>query len=116
SIDDGEPVQEIRPFRQSSVALTELSLPDVAVSEAVARQLVRQEAARGFDLREGSPIRITLLQLDWNEHILVLTMHHIVSDGRSIEIIIRELGDLYTAFAEGRPSGLPELAIQYADY
>jgi len=61
-------------------------------------------------------LRATLLRLSADEHMLLLTMHHIISDGWSLGVLVREVGALYRAFSEGLASPLPELSIQYADY
>jgi amino acid adenylation domain-containing protein len=74
------------------------------------------EASRPFDLSRGPLLRATLLRVADEEHILLLTMHHIISDGWSMGVFFRELAALYTAFSAGRPSPLPELPIQYADF
>jgi amino acid adenylation domain-containing protein len=83
---------------------------------AEARRLNQSEAAASFDLLRGPLFRATLLLLGATEHHLLLSMHHVASDGWSIEVLLAELAALYQAFAAGRPSPLPELAIQYADY
>ncbi|RKH22074.1 condensation domain-containing protein, partial [Corallococcus sicarius] len=75
-----------------------------------------QEMRRPFDLRRGPLVRAVLFKLTEREHILVVNMHHIVSDGWSLGVLVREVSALYAAFAEGRPSPLPELPVQYADY
>ncbi|MBI4524345.1 MAG: amino acid adenylation domain-containing protein [Deltaproteobacteria bacterium] len=69
-----------------------------------------------FDLTQGPLLRSTLLRLGSQDHILLLTMHHIVSDGQSMEVLFRELSALYQAFSAGKPSPLHELPIQYADF
>jgi len=69
-----------------------------------------------FDLARGPLLRVTLLRLNKTEHVLLLTIHHIISDGWSIGVFNRELAVLYEAFSAGKPSPLPELPIQYADY
>ncbi len=79
-------------------------------------QLATLEAQTSFDLSVDSLVRVKLLQLSEQEHFLLLTMHHIVSDGWSMGIFIQELSALYQAFCEGNPSPLPELPIQYVDY
>jgi hypothetical protein len=84
--------------------------------EAKARELAGKEARRPFDLSTGPVLRTSLLRLSDEEHILLLTMHHIVSDGWSLGIMIREVVTLYNAFAHGMPSPLPELPVQYADF
>jgi amino acid adenylation domain-containing protein len=75
-----------------------------------------EEAARPFDLSEGPLFRAALLRLDAEEHVLLLGMHHIVSDGWSMGVLFGELSALYAAYRDGRESPLPELAVQYADY
>ncbi len=91
------------------------ALPEPArAAEAV--RLNRSEAAASFDLRRGPLFRATLLLLAPAEHHLLLSMHHVAGDGWSIEVLLAELAALYQAFAAGRPSPLPDLAIQYADY
>jgi amino acid adenylation domain-containing protein len=84
--------------------------------EAELRERIGVEAARPFDLANGPLIRALLLQLGDCEHLLVVAMHHIVSDGWSFGVMVRELRELYAAFASGRRSPLSELPIQYADF
>ena len=84
--------------------------------EIEVQRLAAEEARRPFDLARGPLLRITLLRLGEEEHVGLLTMHHIVSDGRSTGILIREMAVLYEAFSAGRSSPLPELPIQYADF
>ena len=81
-----------------------------------AAALARAEAARPFDLASGPLLRATLLRLGERDHVLLFTMHHIVSDGWSLGVLVREVAALYGAFAAGQPSPLPDLAIQYADF
>src|ERR1041384_4052475 len=83
--------------------------------EELARR-IEEEAGRAFDLASGPLIRGQLLQVAEDEHILVITMHHIVSDGWSLGIFLNELNMLYGAFREGQADPLPELEVQYADY
>ena len=112
----GQPVQVINPTLKISLPIIDLrQLPQVE-REIQARQLTTQEAQRPFNLSTDSLLRVTLLQLDETEHILLLNMHHIVSDGWSIGVLIGEIAALYTAFSSGQPSFLPKLAIQYADF
>jgi len=84
--------------------------------EAEIRRLAIHERSRPFNLSQDPLLRVMLLQLDSSEHVLLLNLHHIVSDGWSIGVLIRELGTLYTAFTNNQPSPLPELPIQYADF
>ena len=81
-----------------------------------AKRLTAKEAQRPFNLATDLLLRVTLLQLDDAEYLLMLNMHHIVSDGWSIGVLIQELGAIYTAFASEKPSPLPELPVQYADF
>src|SRR5262249_53295252 len=78
--------------------------------------LVREEGGRGFDLKRGPLWRAKLLKLSPQEHIILLTMHHIVSDGWSMGVLIKEVGSLYGAYSGRRPSPLRELEVQYVDY
>src|SRR5207237_9299466 len=80
------------------------------------REVVQQESGRGFDLQQGPVLRAALLRLAVDEHILVVVMHHIASDGWSTGVLVREFSQLYEAYSQGQASGLAELAIQYADY
>ncbi|REG14281.1 non-ribosomal peptide synthase protein (TIGR01720 family)/amino acid adenylation domain-containing protein/natural product biosynthesis luciferase-like monooxygenase protein, partial [Archangium gephyra] len=109
-------VQIILPESTLSLGEVDLStLPDSA-REAEVLQRAEQEAQRPFDLATGPLFRGELLRLSSSEHVLLLNMHHIVSDGWSIGVLVREVAALYEAFAQGRPSPLPELPVQYADY
>ncbi|HEX8151320.1 MAG TPA: amino acid adenylation domain-containing protein, partial [Pyrinomonadaceae bacterium] len=113
----GQPVQVIAPAREVRLALTDLSgAGDVHERAELARRLTLEEARQPFDLSRGPLLRASLLRLGDEEHIALLTMHHIVSDGWSIGLLVREVAALYEAFVTGRPSPLPELPIQYADY
>ncbi len=113
---DGRPVQLIAPtltVKPSNVNLEKV--PDHE-RETEVRRLATEEARRPFNLAQGPLLRVTLLRLAKEEHVGLLTMHHIVSDGWSTGILIRELAALYEAYSNGRPSTLPELPIQYADF
>ncbi|MFF2129513.1 amino acid adenylation domain-containing protein, partial [Streptomyces olivochromogenes] len=81
-----------------------------------ARTLVREEMSRPYDLRSGPLVRVLLVRLAAEEHVLVLGMHHIVTDGWSLGIAARELGELYAARVERRDAELPEVRVQYPDY
>ncbi|HYG63177.1 MAG TPA: amino acid adenylation domain-containing protein, partial [Thermoanaerobaculia bacterium] len=93
-----------------------LPVIDLAAGESEAARLAGLEAARPFDLQGGPLLRALLLRLAPEEHVLVLVLHHIVADGWSAGVLLGELAALYDAFAAGRPSPLPELPVQYADY
>ena len=112
----GRPVQAIAPAGALPLPLTSVeSLPE-ALREEVARRLAGAAAARPFDLARGPLVRALLLRLSGTSHLLVLALHHIVTDGWSMEVLTRELGELYGALVEGRVPALPELPIQYSDY
>ncbi|AIA70439.1 hypothetical protein EV46_07535 [Pectobacterium atrosepticum] len=114
---DGQPAQQIDPdtlgFSLSSHDLRKL---DEAARTTRVAELAEQEARARFDLTQGPLIRGQLLQLDDNTHVLLLTQHHIISDGWSIGILARELAALYQAALEGSEANLPPLPVQYADY
>src|SRR5262249_24821927 len=84
--------------------------------ESRALDFVRQESARPFVLATGPLVRAALVRLSDHEHLAIVTMHHAISDGWSIGILIRELSQLYRSFVEDEPPSRPELPIQYADY
>jgi amino acid adenylation domain-containing protein len=112
----GQPVQVIAPPQPFKLPLVDLSVLPAAEREAEVRRLGVAEVQRPFDLAQGPLLRALLVRLAPDEHVALLTMHHIISDGWSRSILIREVGALYDAFATERPSPLPELPLQYADY
>jgi hypothetical protein len=91
------------------------ALPE-AERQATAERLRRAEVLYAFDLENGPLLQVRLLRLGAQEYILLLTMHHIISDGWSRGMLLHELSVLYDAFSQGQPSPLPDLPIQYADY
>ncbi|WP_373994908.1 amino acid adenylation domain-containing protein, partial [Duganella sp. HH105] len=113
---DGTPVQVIAPELQLALETTDLSDLPHAERDAKAQWLVQDEAQTAFDLATGPLIRARLLRLGESEHIVLLTMHHIVSDGWSIGVLVNEVAALYGAYVQQQPSPLPELPIQYADF
>jgi amino acid adenylation domain-containing protein len=113
---DGQVMQLVAPTLSIGVQVVDLtSLPELERA-AEADRLAVEEAQRPFNLASGPLMRAGLLRLADNEHVLLITIHHIVSDGWSIGIITDELGAIYEALHAGLPSPLPELPIQYADY
>ena len=114
--EDGRPVQVIHPVAPVKLPLVELSHLRAEEREEQVRQLAQAEAAQPFDLSQGPLLRAQLLRLSEREHVVLFTMHHIVSDGWSNAILIKEVGALYSAFSAGAPSPLEELSIQYADF
>jgi amino acid adenylation domain-containing protein len=113
---EGRPVQIINDAVDLKMPLLDLSRMDHALREAEARRVATEEARRPFDLAQGPLLRVRLLRLETDEHVLILTLHHIVSDGWSTGVLIRELTTHYEAFLKGESSSLPPLPIQYADF
>ena len=112
----GQPVQRIAAAFHLPINVLDLRNLPKESRQTEANRLTAQEAQRSFNLSNDLLLRVTLLQLDDAEYLLMLNMHHIVSDGWSIGVLIQELGALYTAFASEKPSPLPPLSIQYADF
>ena len=117
---DGAPEQVILPGVPIGLPLVDLSGLPESRREEQALTLAGEEAGRPFDLVRGPLLRGVLLRLasagGQMDHIIALTLHHITSDAWSAGILVREVAALYTAFAEGRPSPLPELPLQYTDF
>ncbi|HEX6289174.1 MAG TPA: amino acid adenylation domain-containing protein, partial [Herpetosiphonaceae bacterium] len=113
---DGVAAQVVDPFFSLLLMPLDLRALPAADRQAEAERLIVEESQQPFDLSFGPLIRCTLLQLDDREHLLLLTLHHIVADGWSLGVLVRELETLYTAFLEGLPAPLPDLPIQYGDY
>jgi len=111
-----EPVQVIAASTNVSLPVIDISHFSETEREEEARRLVLEEANKPFDLRQGPLFRTALIRLGENDHILLLSLHHIVSDGWSMGVLYRELSALYRAFANEEPSPLPDLPIQYADF
>ncbi|MFP2908689.1 non-ribosomal peptide synthetase [Pyxidicoccus sp. 3LFB2] len=111
---NGQPSQRI--LEPASFALPEVDLSSRGDREAEVRRLAGEDAHAPFALDRGPLLRASLLRLGAHEHVLLLNMHHIVSDGWSMGVLVREVAALYEAFCAGRPSPLPELPVQYADY
>nr|QEO74662.1 condensation domain-containing protein [uncultured bacterium] len=111
-----QPVQVIAPRAEVSLPLIDLNnLEEAEQQREVARQR-RVEAETAFDLSRGPLWRAKLLRLGAEEHVALFTMHHIISDGWSMSVLVQEVGALYEAFSRGAESPLGELAVQYADY
>ncbi|HYH80393.1 MAG TPA: amino acid adenylation domain-containing protein [Longimicrobium sp.] len=111
----GSLVQRIGPVPGRALARVELGALDPGTREAEARRVVAGAAGRSFDLARG-PARMALLRLDEGEWVLLVVLHHIVTDGWSRMVMERELSALYAAFRAGRPSPLPEPRVRFADY
>jgi amino acid adenylation domain-containing protein/non-ribosomal peptide synthase protein (TIGR01720 family) len=115
---NGIPYQSIQPTSTVSdlLAVIDLTLLTDEQQQIETQRLINQEAMQPFDLASGPLFRATLLQLSTTEQVLLLTMHHIISDGWSMGVLVKELNLLYEAFSQQRPSPLSPLPIQYADY
>jgi len=113
---EGEPVQCINLPVEHPLSVIDLSDVPASDREDQARRLADEEARRHFDLARGPLFRRSLIRLAKNDHILLLTLHHIVSDGWSVGVLYRELSVLYGAFSRAQPSPLADLPIQYADF
>lgn len=113
---DGQPVQLIHPELGLPLPVIDLTGLEQEQRYNEALRLVNQEARRPFNLERGPLLRATLLKLKPDEYIALLTMHHIISDGWSMAVLIGEISTLYDAFSHNRPSPLPDLPIQYADF
>jgi len=113
---EGQPVQVITPPPDLTLTVQDLQALPETERGGEAQRLAREEVQKPFDLTQGLLLRVRLLRLGEQEHVLLLTMHHIISDAWSLGVFMRELAVLYTAFCAGRPSPLSELSIQYADF
>ncbi|MDJ0548257.1 MAG: amino acid adenylation domain-containing protein, partial [Microcystis sp. M49637_WE12] len=112
---DGQPTQIIQTTRET---ISVVDLQDLPIQEQAEKtqQLKQKQATQPFDLAKESLIRITLVVLSETEHFLLVCMHHIISDGWSIEVFIHELTSLYNAYTQNHPANLAPLPIQYADF
>ncbi|HYO70115.1 MAG TPA: amino acid adenylation domain-containing protein, partial [Archangium sp.] len=110
------PAQRVIPSVELVLARVDLRELPPGTREQETRRLKEVEAQRPFDLSKGPLMRATLLWLEDEVHLLLLTMHHIVSDGWSLGVLVREVVEQYTAHQENRPARLPAVPVQYADY
>jgi amino acid adenylation domain-containing protein len=113
---EGQSVQIVVPPGRVVLPIVDLRGVSESERESEAQRLITQDAQQLFDLSHGPLIRACALRLEAEEHLLLLMVHHIVADGWSMGVLMRELGILYQAFVVGKPSSLPELPIQYIDY
>ncbi|OEC46722.1 non-ribosomal peptide synthetase [Pseudomonas sp. AP42] len=113
---DGQAFQRVEASADFELPIIDLSDLPHAEREARAQQVREEQARSPFDLEKGPLLRVTLVRLDDEEHQLLVTLHHIIADGWSLNILIDEFSRLYAAAAQGQPLELPPLALQYADY
>ena len=113
---DGKAVQVIAQRLTLALPVIDLTKLRKSAQDVEVQQIRSAEAHKPFDIASGPLLRATLVRLSRNRNILLITMHHIISDGWSIGVLLRELGVLYNAFIKGDTPSLPELVIQYADF
>jgi hypothetical protein len=110
----GHPVQSVDQDFSIRIAVEDLTT--APTTPAAIRAIVLEEGKRPFDLRLGPPIRVRVLRISEQEHLAMITLHHILCDGQSLEIFMRDLSAFYAAAVSGRPAELPELRMQYGDF
>ncbi len=113
---DGMPVQVVGPAFDVELPVTDLTGHDPAARDDLVAEHAVAEVLKGFDLRVGPLLRLRLLRLSGDDHVLVVVVHHIVFDRTSAQIVMRELGELYEAYRAERTPQLPDLPIRYSDY
>lgn len=116
SMRDGIPMQHLLPALSLRLPVIDLSWLPSSVRKETARHIVHEEAFKPFNLSQGPLVRAKLIRLEPERHQLVIALEHIISDGYSLGVFLRELVALYNAFSRGAPSPLPELPIQYVDF
>ena len=116
STDKGHPVQKLISDCQLPLVIEDLTGVHASQQAAVALEAATREARQPFDLAKGPLVRARLLVLSENEHLFLLTFHHIVADGWSITVLVNELNQLYSDILAGKSGQLPELSLQYADF
>lgn len=114
--DDGDPIQVVRSTSEFALNVVDLRDGDVDAVDAKLSLHLSDGTKQPFDLAEGPPLRASLLQLSSRHHVLHIVMHHIVSDGWSLQILIEELAHCYSSFISNATPSLNELPIQYSDY
>jgi amino acid adenylation domain-containing protein len=113
---DGSPAQIVAPSLELELAVSDVSHVPPEGREAEAGRIIFEECSRPFDLTKGPLLHARLIELDPNDRALVVVMHHIISDGWSLNVFYNELSTLYIAYSAGRPAPLQELTIQYSDF
>src|SRR5688572_27659711 len=113
---DGQPVQVVAPMRKQALPVINLENLTEAERQSLVQRLAVEEAQRPFDLAKDALLRTTVFRLGEQEYVLSVVMHHVISDGWSMNVLSRDVPLVYGALGQGVPSELPELPIQYADY
>ncbi len=113
---DNQPMQVIAEQLTLDMSVVDVQTSAAADREAEVMRLATEEAQRPFALETGPLVRARLLRLNAEEYVLVFTMHHIISDGWSMGVLVNELAALYKSYVDGQPSPLAELPVQYADF
>ena len=116
AIVDGNPLQVVDAARDIRLTIADVSGWPAEKRETEANRRAAEIIRETFDLKADALLRVALVKLSDNDHLLVIVAHHIVSDGWSMGILVQEVGALYGAYLEGKPSPLSDLAIQYGDY
>jgi len=111
----GEPVQQVQNISQYQITVEVLD-PSLESAELQLGRIIREETRRIFDLTKDLLLKVRLLKISAEEHVLIANMHHIASDGWSAGILVNEINALYTSYVKGEPNPLPGLSIQYSDY
>ena len=114
--EQGEPVQIIAPSLNVEIPMEDLSLLSETEQQRQVMAFLNNEWREPFDLAHGPVLRVKLLKLAAEDHVLLRTFHHIVSDGWSLGVFMREFRDLYEAYLQGRENPLPDLPLQFADF
>jgi amino acid adenylation domain-containing protein len=115
-MEDGEPVQIISARPNCELPVIDLSSLQKAERDVLAEQVATEAVGRAFNLASGPLLRVMLVRLASEQHLLMMAMHHIISDGWSTGVLVRELSSIYSTYSKAAPSPLPELSIQYADF
>ncbi len=116
TIQDGKPLQEIHPTLKLNVPVIDLRSLPIEQQLPEVQRLAKQEASKPFDLAKGPLLRVTLLKLEETNHVILLAYHHIISDGWSMDVLLRELTTIYDSFSREETYALPPLPVQYADF
>src|SRR5262249_4295281 len=112
----GRPVQRVAAFVVPATAVLDLAALPAARREAAAFAAIYEHTRQPFDLARGPPLRLALVRLAADEHLCLVTLHHLVTDWVSFQIFFGELLALYRAVRTGRRAALPPLPVQFSDY